>query len=130
AHKHSAAAGRATEGSGAMVWQGGGTSAGRGMTRRQGLGRLLAGAAGGSALWTAACGTAAQSTPAPAATMGPTTLDVFISTQSGPEPARMAALDALKQKYPQITLQTTLVGGSADAEQKVPVAAAANTMPD
>jgi multiple sugar transport system substrate-binding protein len=62
--------------------------------------------------------------------MGPTALDVFISTQSGPEPARTATLDALRQKYPVITLQTTLVGGSADAEQKVTVAAAANTMPD
>jgi len=101
-----------------------------GLTRRQGMARILAGAAGASALWTAACGTAAQSTPAPAATMGPTTLDAFISTQSGPEPARTAALDALKQKYPQITLQTTLVSGSADADQKVTVAAAANTMPD
>src|SRR5207244_9111011 len=118
-----------TEGKRAMTWQNDGTAT-VGMTRRRGFARLVVGAAGASALWMAACGTAAQNTPAPAATVGPTTLDAFISTQSGPEPARMAALDALKQKYPQITLQTTLVGGSADAEQKVPVAAAANTMPD
>jgi multiple sugar transport system substrate-binding protein len=113
-----------------MTWQNDGMTVGTGMTRRRGLTRLLAGAAGASALWTAACGTAAQSTPAPAATMGPTTLDVFISTQSGPEAARNAAIDALKQKYPQIALQTTIMGGSSEAEEKVTVAAAASTMPD
>jgi multiple sugar transport system substrate-binding protein len=53
-----------------------------------------------------------------------------MSRQSGPDAARDQALGEFQTKYPAVTLQTTLMGGSSEAEEKVTVAAAASTMPD